>query len=180
MDQINSTRMHISGNNSQEELNDLDPVIDISRGNSNFLTNHQSQPLSVLGNDNQLHMHQKQKSGMSQQYMGNKYPKGKSLLTNSNIICHLDVKPDSRKGYKTNPNILDSHREEDIIIQQINQKAAQQNDSQFMGKRNQVMQQTAPINQTNKRTKANTINVDDLQGQNHNPAPQSATFGAGA
>lgn len=62
--------------------------------------------------------------------------------------------------------------DDDIV--QITQKSS--NDTSFAGKRNQAMQQTAPNQPSNKRSKASTLNVEELQGASHNPAPQSATF----
>ena len=94
---------------------------------------------------------------MSQQLGGKKTSQGKSSLPHSNANS-IDL--GKAKGYKTNPNILDSHQDDDNMVAQINQKNS--HDPQFMGKRNQVLhQQTAP-NQTAKRGKASTINVEDL------------------
>ena len=55
-------RIQYSANNSQEELDELDPVIDISKTQSSFLQNHQSQPLSVMGHDNQLQVQSNKQS----------------------------------------------------------------------------------------------------------------------
>ena len=81
------------------------------------------------------------------------------------------------KQYKTNPNILPTHEEEELANNATHAsatmpKSANTSEAQFMGKRNQhQVQQTAPTANRERKTKANTINVDELNGGVHNPQP---------
>lgn len=67
------TGIRFSSNHSQEELNELEPMIDIAQNSSSFLQNHQSQP--IMSNDMNVQQ-PKHKGGHSQQF-GKKQSQGK-------------------------------------------------------------------------------------------------------
>lgn len=76
--------------------------------------------------------------------------------------------------FKPNQNILESHEDDESNLyppfpnNKNPQNQSQNNDSIFMGKRNQTnIQQTAPSQNVNKKGKASTINVEELQGAVH-------------
>ena len=81
-----------SGPKIQNHMDDEDMLEDLTQNGNTYHQNHQSQPLSVLGHDNQLQMQgTKSRIGQSQQQMlkgGNTAPSGpdgsQPLANNSN------------------------------------------------------------------------------------------------
>lgn len=84
---------------------------------------------------------------------------------------------------KTNPNILESHDEEDANgyptgQAKHNQSSGASNAEQaFMGKRNQAHAQATAPTANAKKGKANTINVEELEGgPAHNAQPYAISI----
>lgn len=152
-------------NQSQEELEDIQLGMDIMQNPGGYHANHQSQPLSVLGQSGELTA-PKPRIGQSQQQMGQKIvgEKGKSSKINNYFVEISDL-----RQFKTNPNILGANDDDDSQYPTASK-------DQFMGKRNTVQNISAPA--AGRKPKANTINVDELQGATlgHNTQPNTATF----